>query len=322
MQTDYIYSANRAKTLLNELLKPEQVEKLCSAGNESELEKLLKDTYLAEYISTENTDAITTALQNSVLSAKEMVMNIAPDPRLLEIFWLRYDFFNLRVIVKAERLNLNTNETLEYCSKLGKHDPKTVIEYAKEDKLNRLEASFPETYLNAKREIDEGRVSMADIVIDKAYFKEIHNVSWQVKDDFTFKAVRMQIDLYNLKNRLRSFPLEKTVHIEGGSYSPDELDIKEQVIDKLMSLGGEKFWQEAVDDYLENGHTTLLDKKMDDHLLNWVRSQSINVFSVAPLVQYFLQTLHTAKLINTLLVGKKNGWPVGRIRANLRQIYG
>ncbi len=322
MQTDYIYSANRAKTLLNELLKPEQVEKLCSAGNESELEKLLKDTYLAEYISTENTDAITTALQNSVLSAKEMVMNIAPDPRLLEIFWLRYDFFNLRVIVKAERLNLNTNETLEYCSKLGKHDPKTVIEYAKEDKLNRLEASFPETYLNAKREIDEGRVSMADIVIDKAYFKEIHNVSWQVKDDFTFKAVRMQIDLYNLKNRLRSFPLEKTVHIEGGSYSPDELDIKEQVIDKLMSLGGEKFWQEAVDDYLENGHTTLLDKKMDDHLLSWVRSQSINVFSVAPLVQYFLQTLHTAKLINTLLVGKKNGWPVGRIRANLRQIYG
>ena len=120
--TDYIYAGTRAKALENQLLSENQMELLLSAKSVDEVHTVLQNTFLAPYLISKDKNkkpSATVALEECVREAKSVLNSIAPEPELLFILWLRYDYHNLKAIIKGKKAGLNTEEILQSCFNIG-----------------------------------------------------------------------------------------------------------------------------------------------------------------------------------------------------------
>ncbi len=325
MKTSYIYSSSRVKALQQELLSESDVERLVEAKRGEELIKVLKETYLAKYLMTEDVAGVMKATEQSLIEAKDTITKIAPEPKLFDFLWVFYDLHNLKVQLKAAYAGFPAEKTTSLMSGLGKYSPETLMEHIANDTLNRLESQFKNIYEEAKKAMEEKGLADAEVIIDKEYFKLAKSLVGETRDLSIDTILRLQIDLYNLKTRLRTIQVPRQGNddwfVEGGNFRFEDIESKEQALANLQKFGGEARWREAIDLFNNEGHSTLIDVKADDYLLETIHVMSYDVFSPASLIAYFVSTQNTAKIIKTILVGKENGQSEDLIRQQLRTVY-
>ncbi|MCB9810806.1 MAG: V-type ATPase subunit [Candidatus Nomurabacteria bacterium] len=325
MKTSYIYSSSRVKALEKELLNESDVERLLEASRGVELIKFLKETYINQYLESDDIDGVLKATEKSLVEAKELITKITPEPKLLDFLWVYYDLQNLRVQLKSKQANLESEQMMAYLSRLGKYSPETLLEHIAAGTLNRLEPEFKTIYDNASKALEEKGVAAADLVIEAGYFDLAKRMVGDARDLSIGTILRLQIDLYNLKTRLRTLLVPRqgddSWFVTGGNLRYEDIELKEQALAVLVNYGGESKWREAIELYSSEGHSTLIDARSDDYLLETVRTMSYDVFSPASLIAYFLQVQNTAKIIKTVVVGKESGQTRDFIRKQLRTIY-
>jgi len=325
MQTSYIYSASRLNTLANFLLSKTDIERLMVASPGVELQSALKETYLAPYILKATEDTITSAIEQTLIEAKQLIQRIAPQGNMFWVLWVQYDIHNLRVFVKAQTKGLSFEECSAFTSNRGTYDPAVLYEYAQKGELNRLRAEWQEAFDTAVRLATAGELDKVDGVLDQAFFFAVKRIADAESDPFLKKHVRALIDMYNLKSRLRAVTYPQVnftpVFITGGTFAQSEIDSKEQVFAALHKLGGPDFWRTAIEYYQETANTTRVDARADEYLLMLAKQSSFDMFSSASLVLYYLQCRQSAANVRTIVVGKNSGGKDEDIRANLRMAY-
>jgi vacuolar-type H+-ATPase subunit C/Vma6 len=133
------------------------------------------------------------------------------------------------------------------------------------------------------------------------------------------------VDLYNLKSRLRVETYNQIkftpVFITGGSFAAREIETKEQVLAAFAQLGGEAYWNKAVEQFITTGNTTSIDARADEYLIELAKQASFDMFSSASLVLFYLQSRQSAANVRTIVVGKNSGMSNEAIEANLRLAY-
>jgi len=325
MKTSYIYSSSRVKALEKELLSESDIERLMEVDRGEKFIQALKETYLATYLVGEETNDVFEALEKSIVESKQLICRIAPEVKLFDFLWVRYDIHNLRVILKAKKADLLQDEIMPFLSKSGKYAPETILEHVNAGTLNRLESEFQTIYEQAGKVIVEQGIVEADLLFDAGYFELVKRLVSDTRDLSLATIMRLQIDLYNIKTRLRTLVVERTKDnswfVSGGNLRLQDIELKEQALASLINYGGEQHWREAIELYSNEGHSTLIDVRSDDHLLATVRNISNDIFSPASLVAYFLNTQNSAKIIQTIIVGKESGQSEALIRTQLRTLY-
>lgn len=83
--TDYLAVSARLHAMENRLLTPEKQERLLEAANEAEARKLLAECGYAEALPLEE------ALREHRETLYKELAAAVPDPRLIELFQLKYD---------------------------------------------------------------------------------------------------------------------------------------------------------------------------------------------------------------------------------------
>jgi len=325
MQTSYIYSASRLNTLATFLLSKTDIERLMVAAPGMELQSALKETYLAPYILKATEDTIPSAIEQTLIEAKQLIHRIAPTGNMFRVLWVQYDIHNLRVFIKAQAKGLSFEECSAFTSARGTYDPAILFEYAQKGELNRLRAEWQEAFDAAVRLVTAGELDKVDGVLDQAFFLAVKSIADGESDLFLKKYVRGLIDIYNLKSRLRAVTYPQVnftpVFITGGTFAQSEIDSKEQVFVSLEKLGGPGFWRTAVEYYQETANTTRIDARADEYILTLAKESSFDMFSSASLVLYYLQCRQSAANVRTIVVGKNSGSKEEDIRANLRMAY-
>ncbi len=325
MSASYIYSASRVRALEKEFITEADIDRLLTTNNENEVIKVLRDTYLANFITGTTTTEIFKAIEKSKLEAKNVLEKISPELNSLDFLWLRFDLHNLRLILRAKKADLNLEEIKPYLSYLGKYDPEILIQHINAGTLERLDLDFKIAYEKALRLINEQGISEADVEIDKSYFSIALKLAEKTNDPVIMAVVKLQIDLFNLKTRLRTLSLDRVADevwfVKGGSFDFSAIDSKEKTLAKLITFGGEKFWREAIESYEKKGHSTLIDVNLDDYLLLAVKKMDEDVFSIATLILYFLKYQNMSAVVQAILVGKESGQADTAIRTQLRNIY-
>ena len=268
--SSYIYSSSRIKAVENELVSSVDFERLLSLSKGSDLIKAIKDTYLGKFLVDDTVEGVFQALELSLQSNKKLLIEIAPDQELLDLFWIRYDVHNLKVVLRAVKSGLTFREIENILSRLGRISPERIFNSVSTGKLEVLEPELVTSYEKALKEVNDHNLAGADREIDFGYFNLLKRLAEESKNQLITDFVRLQIDLYNLKTRLR---LMHTPRLDGekyfidkGSFTFAEIETREQVIEKLSKMGNESFWKEAIDIYINEGHSTLLDTKFDDYL--------------------------------------------------------
>ncbi len=322
MSTAYIYSSSRVKALEKDLLNESDIERLLTVANATELLKVLKDTYLGNFISNEGSEDIFEILEKGKFETKTLLEKIAPEPTLLDYFWLRFDVHNLKVAIRAKKAGMSLEEVLSFVSKLGKYEAVNLLECIMSNNLDRIASDLKNIYDRATKVLGEYGLAEADFEIDKGYFTLLKNLVESGENKILSEILRLQIDLYNLKTSLRVQTLkitnEEIWFVKGGSFSFEVIDTKEKTLAKFSSFGGGKFWKEAITEYVETGHFTLLNVKIDDYFLATIKSMGSDVFSVVTLLSYFLKQQSMSLNIQAILVGKENGQSENIIRKQLR----
>ena len=323
--SSYIYSSSRIKAVENELVSSVDFERLLSLSKGSDLIKAIKDTYLGKFLVDDTVEGVFQALELSLQSNKKLLIEIAPDQELLDLFWIRYDVHNLKVVLRAVKSGLTFREIENILSRLGRISPERIFNSVSTGKLEVLEPELVTSYEKALKEVNDHNIAGADREIDFGYFNLLKRLAEESKNQLITDFVRLQIDLYNLKTRLR---LMHTPRLDGekyfidkGSFTFAEIETREQVIEKLSKMGNESFWKEAIDIYINEGHSTLLDTKFDDYLFVWLKSLNQDVFSGATLLTYWLKSQNLNHSIQAILVGKEGGQSDLVIRKQLRNIY-
>jgi V/A-type H+-transporting ATPase subunit C len=325
MQTSYIYSASRLNTLATFLLSKTDIERLMVAAPGVELQSALKETYLAPYILKATEDTIPSAIEQTLIEAKQLIHRIAPKGNMFRVLWVQYDIHNLRVFIKAQAKGLSFEECSAFTSARGIYDPAVLFEYSQKGELNRLRSQWQEAFATAVRLVTAGELDKVDGVLDQAFFSAIKSIADGESDPFLKKYVRGVIDIYNLKSRLRAVTYPQVnftpVFITGGTFAQSEIDSKEQVFAALEKLGGQGFWRTAVEYYQETANTTRIDARADEYILTLAKESSFDMFSSASIVLYYLQCRQSAANVRTIVVGKNSGIKEEDIRANLRMAY-
>lgn len=318
----YAYATARIKAIEKNLLSETQLERLLSAQSVPEAFKVLQDTFLAPYLSAHERTHLGKALDASIGDAKKLIAAIAPDPELLNVLWLKYDFFNLHTVIKGKRMKLSDDEIVDMCFSSGTFTPQTLVEKYNTDALSSLDPLLGEA---AKKAQDAEQIYNIDIAMNVYYFAAARRIAQEKNDPFLTAYVTLLIDLFNLKTALRALSLAESdiagVWIEGGQFSRKDLETKEKIVELFPRIGGHALWTQALKEYEETGDYSLIEKTSDEYVASYLKEKSNDLFSAATLFAYFSAKKNNAQLISSIMTEKEAGLKEGEIRYIFRRLY-
>ena len=322
MNTEYIYAGTRAKAMEQNLLTENQLERLITAKSVKEAFSVLQDTFLAPYLSKHEETNITAALDKSILEAKKILSNIAPRPELLEILWIKYDFHNLKTIIKGKKADLSNEDILKKCFRAGVFTPEEMLKAFEEEHLDGLGHGFKQA---AKKALESDKVFVIDVTMNEYYFKAITELTKISKDNFVKAFVTLQIDLFNTKAALRAQSIDELdselIFVEGGTITLKELESTEKILITVLKIGGAKRWTKAIEEFQKTGNFNVLEKTADDYIVEFLKQKSSDTCSSAPLFAYFQAKKSNAQTIGAILVAKRSGMHEKELRTILRRLY-
>ena len=109
--TDYLGVSAYVRAMENSLLTQEQFEQLITARSYDEEVKLLQSFGYSE-LEPKHPEAIDADLTLVRAEALEELGAALPNPGVLDVFRIKYDYHNVKVLLKAEAMNVSPGEML------------------------------------------------------------------------------------------------------------------------------------------------------------------------------------------------------------------
>ena len=325
MSSSYIYAGTKATTLKRTLLTNDQLEILLAGENFEAGYQSLHETFMGPYIARKKDSELSKALEEVISDTKDLLNSIAPNKELLDILWLKYDYYNLQAIIKGEKIVLSNEEIENRCFTSGKFSPQKLLEKYQQGKLSQLDKNIDKAFKSLGKNPRSSEISS---ITNYYYFISIKQISDKYKDKFIDQYVKLLIDNHNLVSGLRYFAHRtdeqnpSPIYVPGGNFNQKDLQKPESIIEKLSKLGSDsEDWKEAISTYEKNNSYTELEKVLDDRISKFLKQESRNIFSPAPLFAYFQAKKNNVQLIRMILIGKKTGLSEYEIKKMLRKRF-
>jgi V/A-type H+/Na+-transporting ATPase subunit C len=323
MDAKYLYSAARARTLESELLTDSQVESLIGAKLGEETMQILQNTFLSPYIVDNKDTDVNKIMASSLEDTKKLISAMAPDSESLKILWLRYDFLNLKTIIKGKRVGLSDEDILLNCISLGNRSPHRLLKALNDNTLKSVDPVLFAAYEEASAE-DEAYLIEGRII--RHYFNSIRQVMLSTKSTFLKGFLHRLIDIYNLTTALRATRMKEMVvkedlFEEGGTFKPSDLETEETILESFKKIGNRAVWDDAIAAFVSEGNFAALEKAADESILNYIKDESREMFSLATLYGFFLAKRNDVRTIRAILTAKEGGLAEKDIRSVIRRKY-
>jgi len=326
--TEYLAISTRIRAMENGLLTREKMEQVLEARSDDEAIKILQDCGYPELDPThpESMDAALAAAREATLAD---LADSAPDPRYIDIFKLKYDYHNVKAVLKAEAMGTNPDHMLMDMGRVSAAELKEAVMSGElEDLPPRLAAAAAE----AKEVLDTTRdPQLSDIVLDRWCYLDMDDVAEATGSDFLHGYVRAQIDAANLRSLIRTIRMGKNteflrgVLFQGGDIEVDAvLKVSENGGNGLMDLYAPTRFRAAAEagtEALQGGALTAFEKLCDDAVSDYLAGAQFVPFGEAPLLAYLAARETEYTNLRILLLGRSTGLNADIIRSRLRASY-
>lgn len=326
--TDYLAISARIRAMENGLLTRERMEQVLDARTDDEAVKILQECGYPELDAThpEAMDAALSAAREATLAD---LADSAPDPRYIDIFKLKYDYHNVKAVLKADAMGTDADHMLMDMGRISAAELKEAVRSGElEDLPVRLAAAVAE----AKEVLDTTRdPQLSDIVLDRWCYKDMDDVAETTGSKFLHGYVKAQIDAANLRSLVRTIRMGKNtdflqgVLFEGGDIETDAiLKISANGGSGMTELYGPTRFQAAAEagaEALRGGALTRFEKLCDDAVGDYLAGAQFIPFGEAPLLGYLAARETEYTNLRILLLGRSTGLPADVIRSRLRASY-
>lgn len=325
---DYLAISARVRAMENDLLTNEQFEQLLSAKSDEEVAKLLQSFGYPQLdpAHPDDMDAALTEDRSQVLS--DLGSGI-PDEGFLDVFKIKYDYHNLKAILKAEAMETTAGGML---TDLGRVSAKELESALRDGDAPDLPGCLEEAAAEGREVLSATRdPQLGDAAIDKWYFRDLLETADETGSDFLRGYVRVQLDGANLRTLVRTLRMGKNadflrgVLFEGGDVGTDE-------ILRVSANGGSGLAElyaptalaaaaEAGAAVLHGGHLTEFEKRCDDAVNAYLGEARLIPFGEAPVLSYLAMRETEYTNLRIVLMGHAAGIPADVIRGRLRAGY-
>ena len=324
MKEGLIFANARAKAKESTLLSRDRLQRMTEAKSvDAAMRILLEANYAGGMVPEEGDFYSLLTEEEKIVTA--FVRETVPKGAGFECFFLRNDYHNVKVLVKAKYAGL-TDLTdlilpdgnfsfgeLKERFESGKLDFSPFISEA----IKTIEKAF---------ETGNGGPRLIDTELDKALYFDIFDRLKTGADKYVKEYFTAYVDTTNVTSFVRTvrigagYSFFKEGFLEGGEISAkdfEECGTDSQKAAKMLSKTSVKDYFEKLDEQ----DLASFETAQDNYLLKIFAINKTDMFSVAPILGYYLAKLNEIKVIRVVMVCIKNGVPAEETKKRLRELY-
>jgi Archaeal/vacuolar-type H+-ATPase subunit C len=317
---DYTYQVARIRSRELSLLGKSDIEQLMNCTSEKECLRLLADKGWGKS-GEENAEQILSVEREKTW---DLIRELTEDMSDFDTFLYENDFHNLKAAIKqvytGSKLNniYRSNGTMKpeiIYNAVKTHDFSLLPDYMQECAQEAYDVQF-----------HTGDSQLCDIILDKASLMTSYQKGKASGNELLEEYAELKVASADLGIAVRSMRTGKGVQfLQRALAECDTLDISSLI---TAVLSGE----EAIYDYLSitvyadaipalKESPSAFERWCDNLIINHIRPQKYNSFTVSPLAAYILARENEIKTVRIILSGKRNEIAENVIRERLRDMY-
>lgn len=325
--TDYLALSARIHAMENRLLTRERMDRMIDARDEGEALKVLTECGYgpADGLKPQGLERALSAAQGAVLRELRAA---APDPRVADVFQLKYDYHNAKTLVKAEAMGVEGDRLL---LSGGRYEPQELAAAYRKGEWRGVSDALRAAALQARESLADDRdPQRADLILDRACYGEMAALARESGSAFLQGYVRLAVDGANLRAAVRVHRMGKggdflrQVLLPGGNVPeqsiaaarPEELAglFQSGALAQAAELGSQAARPGG-------GPLTAFERECDNALTRYLSDARRVPFGEQTVIAYLYAREAELTAIRTILAGRRAGLEGSAIRERLRETY-
>ena len=316
---DYVYAVARIRSKELSLFGKQTMEQLMACKTYEDCLRVLSD---------KGWDVSSGSAEEILAAEREKTWNLMreliSDLSVFDVFLYANDFHNLKAAVKEVCMKTQTPKI--YFNN-GTVDPKLIVKAIQEQDF----AQLPERMRNAAEEacrvlLQNHDGQMCDVIIDRAALEAVLEAGRASENEMLRQYAELTVASADIRIAVRSVRTGKTLDFLERALAPcATLDVKKLAHEAVSGL-------DAILDYLAltpyagaapavKKSVSAFERWCDDLLMEQIRAQKYNPFTIAPLAAYLLARENEIKTVRIILSGKLNRLSDESVRERLRETY-
>ncbi|MFH1684037.1 MAG: V-type ATPase subunit [Candidatus Margulisiibacteriota bacterium] len=302
---EHYYGTGRVRSLEARMLTPDQVARMAAADFESAFGVLSETTYADHLPKLKNAFNFEELLEMEERSLKDLIKKLAPENEIITAILKKHDYLNWKIQLRS---SFSENKKPE--------------DFPDKDLLVAVVKAYEQ----------EKDPQVIDFILDKHYFAYLKNVCQASPSLLVKNMVNYQIDLINIKTLIRSQQLKKDKKflakalLEPGLIDKDTLLnlLDSSIQDVSSKLTYTEYFPEIAEGFArlaETGEAYLLEKQMDDFIIDQFRSAKYLNSGIEPIVGFYLAKQAEIKTIRFILISQSNYIGSNQIKERLMLSY-
>ena len=326
MQEGLIFANAAVKSREENLFSNDRLMRMLEADTLQDAVKILIEAGYGGGTVPEDPMDFETILSAEAVITDKFVMSVAPEGAGFECFRLQTDYHNMKALMKARYTGAGVEGMLRAGGLIDVDLLKEKLERENPDLNPYADAAVAEITKAAA----DGKPSprKIDTAFDRAMFKDIaarlraRSAPEELKEYF-----RVYADCLNLASFVRTlgiggnFAFFEDVFMEGGSIPAEDFEKAFQEGVSSVTVLVKRTPLAPYADALAAGDVSGFEVARDDYLLGIFRRNKSEMFSVAPVMGYYLAKQNEIRVLRIALVCIKNGVDKQEIRKKLRELY-
>lgn len=316
--TDYLCLSAMLRAREARMLGRDKLERLLTEPYADAARSLADCGY--EDMSGLDTRGINDALGRHRAAELAEVYEMCPDKRVVDVFRLKYEYHNAKVLVKSG--GSGSEGLLSGCGRSDLDELRAAYETGEGPDLSEtLVAAMIEAKVTLAK---TGNPQVADFVLDRAYFAELSQLAEEIGDSFIIGYVRVLIDSANVRIAVRAQSIEggtstflPTAIMHGGTVDADEIRRNMDSREALVQLYANTMFADAV----QKEGMTAFELAADNAVNTFLADSELVSFGPAAIAGYLAAVENEIMAIRIILTGRLMGIDPKLLRERLRECY-
>ena len=323
---DYLYISSLLRAREVRMLSRDRAERMLDAPTFDDCAKMLTESGYDD-MSQMNIKQIEDALAKRRAAVFHELESLVPNAAALDLFRLKYDYHNAKVLVKADAMD--TDETA-LLSDSGRIPAELIARRFRDDRMRDLPGELGSAAEEAKTLLNRSaNPQLADFLLDKAYFREMSDLADSLESDFARGYVAILADSTNLRSAVRILRMGKDpgyLHealVPGGSVSEERLvsGIAGEGLAAVFSGSRLAKAAQLGADAVSGGPLTAFELCCDNAVAAYLSDAKLTSFGEECVLAYLAGTESELTAVRMILTGRLAGVPSDTIRERLRDLY-
>ncbi len=328
---EYGYACARIRELERFLLNQDIINKMIDAPDLDKACKVLVENKLDEY-SFASTDphTIDQLLQDILTKTINIISEISPYPYLSQLLRWKYDFHNLKVLLKAKAMNIKEPYPIY---DIGNLSLQGLSSAAFEGKYQLVPVKIERIIKQSENEYMKSEdLQLMEIILDRGYYEIIFDQLEEINQAFLFYYYKTEVDLLNLsiacRSKIREISKSKLskILIRFGYFSIQKIiDIYDHTLsswpNNFQKTEYSSLIEEGIKYWLDENSLLKLEQLSDNYLLNILKIGKYITFGLESIIAYYYAKTNDLKNIRIITNGKRYSLTNENIKKYVRDTY-